>query len=411
MQNGLRPLEIRLAADEVQYILQPIASFEALQPAGAREGVTMTSTGQRRFYTELESLRGIAALTVVIFHVFAAKLPDPKTLSHLDFTAVANLILTSLFGGTGAVSLFFVLSGFVLAESLGRLNALSSRSYLEFMTKRAFRLMPAAWASIVLAIVLFKITQSPIRWDLLIDALLLKQPVLTYFNGPLWSLHVEMWASAVFPMLVFANRYISAPFQIVIVAVLLWLPYSGICPYWAIFFFCFQFGLMIRSVFIPFYQRLPDRVSLSVFIASLLTVTVPTNLSLMGYLGTIDHTHIEGLGASMVISYLLVPRGAWLAQALNMAPLRFLGRISYSLYVFHFPLTDTIEHLVWRNLIYQPYLPAQLVCLSVIVPVCLVAGTCGYYLIERPCLRLGRQLAASFRPHSGAPVAPARNVS
>jgi peptidoglycan/LPS O-acetylase OafA/YrhL len=367
----------------------------------------MMTAGKRRFFGELESLRGVAALTVVLFHIFGVKSPGPGTFDHPDFTAVANLIATTLFSGTGAVTVFFVLSGFVLGESLHRERELNAQSYLEFIIKRGFRLLPAAWASIALAIALYAIRNVPIRWDLLGPALTLQEQALPIFNGPLWSLNVEMWASVVFPLLVFANRLISGPFQIVILAVLMWMSNSGGFPLWMVFFFCFQLGLMVGTVFIPAIVRMPDRVAFALFVLAVLAVLLPTNLSMLGFITTRDHTHIEGLGAAFIVGYILAPQGAWLSRALNVRPLRFLGRISYSLYVFHLPLTAWIETWTWDHVISQPYLAAQIVCILTVVPVCLVAGALGYYLIEAPCLRLGRHIAKIPRPRMTATVAPA----
>jgi peptidoglycan/LPS O-acetylase OafA/YrhL len=365
----------------------------------------MTAIGKSRFYTELESLRGVAAVTVVLFHIFGGRSPNPETLHQLDFTAVANLIATTLFAGTGAVTVFFVLSGFVLGESLCREPGLNARSYLEFIIKRAFRLLPAAWVSIALAIGLFAIRDVPIPWDQLGPALALREQALPIFNGPLWSLNVEMWASAVFPLLVFANRLISAPFQIVILALLMWMSNTGGFPSWTVFFFCFQLGLMVGTVFVPAIARMSDRAAFALFVLAVFAVLVPTNLNLLGFITTRDHTHIEGVGAAFVVGYILTPQGAWLSRALNVRPLRFLGRISYSLYVFHLPLTSWILTWTWAHVISQPYLAAQVVCVFTVVPVCLIAGTLGYYLIEAPFLRLGRRIAKIPRPHLTAVVA------
>jgi peptidoglycan/LPS O-acetylase OafA/YrhL len=59
----------------------------------------------------------------------------------------------------------------------------------------------------------------------------------------------------------------------------------------------------------------------------------------------------------------------------------YLGRISYGLYVWHFPILVFMQRLQlpWRNLMYLP--PVFLVVLA------------SYYLIERPCLRLKTRFA------------------
>jgi hypothetical protein len=49
-----------------------------------------------------------------------------------------------------------------------------------------------------------------------------------------------MCATAVFPLLVFANRLVSAPFQILLLAFMLSMSNTSGFPFWTIFFFCFR---------------------------------------------------------------------------------------------------------------------------------------------------------------------------
>jgi Acyltransferase family len=65
------------------------------------------------FIPRLESLRGIAALTVVSYHVWGQFSDTPSA----GWDAAAFYALRWLSNGTGAVVGFFVISGFVLARS------------------------------------------------------------------------------------------------------------------------------------------------------------------------------------------------------------------------------------------------------------------------------------------------------
>ena len=66
------------------------------------------------FIPRLESLRGIAALTVVAYHVWGQFSDMPST----GWDAATFHVLQGLSNGIGAVVGFFVISGFVLARSL-----------------------------------------------------------------------------------------------------------------------------------------------------------------------------------------------------------------------------------------------------------------------------------------------------
>ena len=91
---------------------------------GSRQsGPMLQPSGGKRHYWELDSLRGLAALSVVCSH-YLNLFRDPQS----SYTNAGNLIesiaLTPLFGlfaGHEAVMLFFVLSGFVLSlQFIGR---------------------------------------------------------------------------------------------------------------------------------------------------------------------------------------------------------------------------------------------------------------------------------------------------
>ncbi|MGH6737905.1 MAG: acyltransferase family protein, partial [Bradyrhizobium sp.] len=96
----------------------------------------MSGSGQRGFLPRIESLRGLAALTVALMHVtmswFTAQ---PRGI--LD--EVGLKAIKAVGNGFGAVVAFFVISGFVLARSLDR-----DFSATRFASARIFRLFPAA---------------------------------------------------------------------------------------------------------------------------------------------------------------------------------------------------------------------------------------------------------------------------
>lgn len=82
---------------------------------------------QRLFLTELESVRGLAALSVAIFHSAHIVPVDGKPFFFLkkfyqldSGSEIVMRLLMTIFSGGAAVSMFFVLSGFVLMLSLMR---------------------------------------------------------------------------------------------------------------------------------------------------------------------------------------------------------------------------------------------------------------------------------------------------
>ncbi|MHB9801022.1 acyltransferase family protein [Pseudomonas sp. MT3] len=98
---------------------------------------------------DIELLRGVAVLMVVVFH----------TSLNLFTWMTPNLSrFFSYFGGASGVDLFFAISGFVIARDLvPRLEAASSREHalklsIAFWIRRAWRLLPSAWLWLALAL-------------------------------------------------------------------------------------------------------------------------------------------------------------------------------------------------------------------------------------------------------------------
>src|SRR5580693_2297715 len=160
------------------------------------------------FFPGLESLRGVAALSVAIFHAvtligIGGQRVHETTIWNVSGLLEAELrLLTVLFNGTAAVSLFFVLSGFVLMLSLRRGDAGLALKAGDFVAARLARIYPALLINlIVMCIVLSAGVATgvlPSTWpvpswgDFVTNALLLAPNV----NGASWTLKVEIEAIA-----------------------------------------------------------------------------------------------------------------------------------------------------------------------------------------------------------------------
>src|SRR5437588_474892 len=162
---------------------------------------------------ELDGMGGLAARSVFLCHVAELGFPrGPWT------------------DGTGAVALFFVLSGFVLARSL----LLHPQSYGVFVWRRILRLYPAYWAAILLSLLLMAICNraglSSLFADVWIKSVTLQQLVKHFFlitpsidvhwmDYPIWSLVVEMRVSLLFPLLLAGFLWLRPPFRLAVLAI------------------------------------------------------------------------------------------------------------------------------------------------------------------------------------------------
>src|SRR3954471_9896348 len=108
----------------------------------------MASQPRSRRIPELDALRGLAAVAVLLGHWMTVVPAWDDDTRHQPAKWLLNLFkytpLRLLTAAPEAVLVFFVLSGFVLA-----LPFLEGRagSYRAFLVRRAFRIYPAAWAA------------------------------------------------------------------------------------------------------------------------------------------------------------------------------------------------------------------------------------------------------------------------
>jgi peptidoglycan/LPS O-acetylase OafA/YrhL len=170
--------------------LNPVEWLSTLSQRGADRGPCLV----RPYMPELDSARGLAILLVLLYHGLA----PPANAQHSSFSRL--LLHVSQLGWTG-VNLFFVLSGFLITGIL-----LDSRARVDyfrrFYIRRALRILPALYATLFVLLV-----GGWISWRFLMlsvfflanSAPLLGVP-LQY--GPLWSLAVEehfymLWPAAI----------------------------------------------------------------------------------------------------------------------------------------------------------------------------------------------------------------------
>jgi peptidoglycan/LPS O-acetylase OafA/YrhL len=137
----------------------------------------MESNIQADRYQELDALRGIAALMVVLFHF-----TYETYISQLGFKL----------GSTG-VDLFFMISGFVIFRSLNKV-----KSSKEFIINRVSRLYPTYWTCVSFAFLIislyafYKHESIPLLQylaNMTMFQYYLKQPNL---DGPYWTMIIEM---------------------------------------------------------------------------------------------------------------------------------------------------------------------------------------------------------------------------
>lgn len=303
-------------------------------------------------YAILDGLRGVAALTVVWFHVFEA-----YATSHLD--QIIN-------HGYLAVDFFFILSGFVVAYAYDdRWGRLSTG---DFLKRRLIRLQPMVVMGAIIGGIMFY-TQGCSVWDvsqvslgLLVVSTLLNMfliPATTGFeirgvgemyplNGPSWSLLFEYIGNILYALLLrrFTTKVLA--FFVVVAAVGLALfsifgPLGDICVGFSMtgdnitggflrLLFSFSAGLLLSRVFKPV------KIKGAFWICSAAIVAVAA----VPRIGGEEHLWMNGAYdaiCAIILFPLLVLLGASgkTTDKTTTKICKFLGDISYPLYMVHYP--------------------------------------------------------------------------
>jgi peptidoglycan/LPS O-acetylase OafA/YrhL len=297
------------------------------------------------FRPDIEGLRGLAVLAVLLFH--------------------ANLF--GLSGGFVGVDVFFVISGFLITGLLVRERERTGRiGLLHFYARRARRLLPAAIVVLVVTLIAAMNVVAPLDRPAVgldgaaaalsianIRFALAEGDYFAVVTAPspflhFWSLAVEEQFYLVWPALILAvargtravRRIGVALLAIVAVSLAANVFVTDVAPNWAFYSLptrAWELGLGgLLALSGPVLARLPGQivglvgwVGLAYIAASI--AVFDSTLPFPGWAAT-----LPALGAAAVIAGGSRKLGP--GRLLAVAPLRFVGRISYSLYLVHWPI-------------------------------------------------------------------------
>ena len=312
----------------------------------------------RPYMPELDSMRGIAILMVLFFHGMAP--PLNANLSRLGRTVLS----VSKYGGAG-VNLFFVLSGFLIT---GILIANQGRPdyYRHFYARRALRILPALYATLLILLL-----GGWLGWRFLVLSVLFMAnfaPMLgiTVQYPVLWSLAVEEHFYMLWPAIV--RRFSTKCQVLLITAIFLATPLlrAGIFIFdhnprspLPLYTWCNLDGLAIGAL-LAIWIRRPSfqRVHLSRIAAPLFVGGVSAFLFLIAHPGiaaaSLGTLSINVASAGLLSCMLLLGTSPW-SFVVDRPFLRFVGFISYGLYLIHvlaFRLVEILFSRLFQRVIY-----------------------------------------------------------
>jgi peptidoglycan/LPS O-acetylase OafA/YrhL len=384
-------------------MLAPIGTFGLIwNIATASEEPAVTPDPHTRCnqrLTELDGLRGLAALSVFGSHVMDA-FPQTKLSNALQFSP-----LGIIWDGQSAVILFFVLSGFVLALSFAQYKAAISHPlfYIRFVFQRAFRIYPAYWFALIFSIAAMSVfipsgvTQAS-DWaqslwrhgiadvtpsQLVRHLLLIVSFKYNLIDPPSWTLLVEIRMSLLMPFLVAAFRILGKPCQM---AVLLLLSGLGLLVHQFYYLPMFALGVALARHW-PAVRNMAAKIPRAIFWSGL-AVAIATygNKDILRLQpGIAASEYAAALGAALLIS--LAVSDNILSALLNSRPVQFMGRVSYSFYLLHLPIFLIL--VSWM----LPVVDSILLVFPVALATSCFASYLSFTWIEQPAIRFSHQLA------------------
>ena len=363
----------------------------------------------------LEGLRGIAAMQVVLLHFVTGFMPD--TAEH------AWPPLSVLFDGHTAVYVFFLISGAVLTPSFAQHG-----NFLGKLAKRVVRLgIPVAAAAVISSLLLglfpdahwqaAALTKSawlatdssgaPTLMHLLreisLDSLLLGYREATLFaplaehlpsmefslDAPFWSLHLELYGSLLVLCLVSLRARSVVAHRIAVTA--------GAVLFGTHPMFLFVLGHLVRPPLGKTGGSLRD-------VSGLLLLVLGLSLCANKDWAIVEWLRLWLAGSELasapnlfqfqsqlgaVALYFGVLSCSYVWQVLASAPFRYLGRLSFSIYLLHFPILFSFVCLVFTGM----STPSIGVAFALFVLLTLLASIAFAHYVDRPAIMLSRRLS------------------
>src|SRR5437016_3855139 len=160
----------------------------------------------------LDGVRGFACLMVIWFHIYRI----PRDLHIWNPSTSSDPVLDSfLFFGRNGVTLFFVLSGFLLFLPFAKalLYKQTWPSTWQFYLRRVFRILPAYYLALILIVLLFQRQYlQPQHWQELglFFAMFMDSSQATFkqLNAPFWTLAIEWQYYMLLPWLALGMRQV-----------------------------------------------------------------------------------------------------------------------------------------------------------------------------------------------------------
>ncbi|MDQ2748430.1 MAG: acyltransferase [Actinomycetota bacterium] len=347
--------------------------------------------------TGLDGIRGLAALFVVVNHIFLRAFPGYPA-AHAPFWAAGFIY------GRFAVVVFIVLSGFSLSLSPAR-GAWRLDGITTFAHRRAWRILPPYWAALVFSVLMTWLVVAQPGWpeptvqSVAVNGLLVQDIIAAPSpNRAFWSIAIEAQLYLLFPLLILAVRRVNAFAMVAAIAVPVLV--TGVAA-----------AAHVRAAANLVTQYTPD-----------LAVLFAIGVAAAGIVGTTDRHrarpwHWFALALALPVFALIMWKGSvwtienffWvdlafgpalgcllagvathrpmpLIRLLDWHPLRRVGAFSYSLYLTHAPIVIAVYYGLVRGSV-SAGVPTFLVLCTVVLPLTVLFARLFAEVFEFPFQR------------------------
>ncbi|MCA1031374.1 acyltransferase [Bacillus timonensis] len=363
---------------------------------------------------ELDSLRGMAAITVLLNHYFNVIPAFSAEESNGLVSLLKYTPLHFIWSGHEAVIMFFILSGFVLSLPFLRNTTVN---YPRFFFKRVCRIYLPYVVAVLVAILLFSTFSrngisdlsewfniawtDPFSWQSVINYLIMLGDFKNFqYNPVIWSLIHEMRISLIFPFIMYVVLRLKWRKSAVLSLLLAFCSYVGLklseiylgyVNYGSSIFDSFYYttmfviGVLLAQhlqkiiAFFKTYQKWNPLL----LATALMCYTYP-----WWFFPHIKLLHIRLINEwftviGVVIIIVLALSSSNLSKFLKLPICTFFGKISYSLYLWHAVILLTCVNM-WYGTMPLGFILVIASLLSILI------STLSYYLIEEPSIKLGK---------------------
>jgi peptidoglycan/LPS O-acetylase OafA/YrhL len=381
-------------------------------------------THPRPRFDALDGLRGLAALGVLVLHVWMFSYGD----LHKPPKGFFDLVFGELRLG---VQLFFVLSGFLIYRPFvaAALDRAPSPGLLRYIVRRAARILPAYWAALAGSFLLLRHLDHPMQIDagqlplFLVFAQNQFDTTIKHLDPPMWTLAIEVSFYAVLPlagalaMRVGAHRGRQLALALAVGAAGALSTVLAVQQHWpetlstSLLPHLVEFGAGMTAAVVLHGRTLRRATAIQTLLAGAVLIIINSVWHAKA-LGPQPARSLVGdapgiAGIALVLAALVA--SPIRASAVSRGPARWLGKASYGVYLIHFPVIVFLRETErWPET-----LTRQLV---MVMAITLPAAALSWLLIERPAVRWARRATASARalrpaPASGSTAATDRRRS